>query len=125
MKEVKIKKSDLLKKIKDNRRKHVEEYKAAVEGYKEEALKEVKEGMKKLERQIKNLEKGEMLAIASVHFNLPVPENHEKEYDQAIEMLDMSVDDVLTISYNEFSQYVLDRWEWIERAKFVNSSYIK
>lgn len=125
MKEVKIHKKDLLKKIKENRRKHIEEYNAAVEGYKEEALKEVKEGLKRLERQIKNLEKGEMLHLASIHFNLPVPENHEKEYDQAIEMLNMSVDDVLTLTYNEFAQYVLDRWEWIERAKFVNSSYIK
>lgn len=44
--------------------------------------------------------------------SLVEPMDQTKDYDRAISMLRMSVDDVLEISEEEFQMYVLDEWHW-------------
>jgi len=120
MRDVKVNTADLLAKVIANRVKHIEEYKEAVAGYKDAAKAEIKKVMLRLQARIDELEAGEMIRLASVHFELAVPENHEKDYDQAISMLDMSVDDEVTIKASEHACYVMDDWTW--KQDFVNVS---
>lgn len=122
MHEVKVKCKELLEKIKKNRFTHIIEYKQAVEGYKQAAIAKVEDKMQYLKRQINQLKEGEMIQLASVTFTLAVPQNHEQDYDQVIEMLEMSVDDTITIKANEFACYVMDDWDW--KADFLNTSNI-
>jgi len=122
MREVKVKKQDLLGKVKVNREKHISEYEEAVVGYKAAAIQEIERGMNKLKRQVSELREGEVVRLAAVSFNLQVPENHARDYDQVIEMLTMSVDEELSIRSDEFACYVMDNWEW--KDDFVNVSNV-
>jgi hypothetical protein len=120
MREVKVKRLELLLAVRENRGKHISEYEEAVEGYKQAALDAVDKAMVKLRRRVEELEAGEVLVLDVVTFNLLVPRNHKQDYDQAIRMLEMSVDEELTIRADEFACYVMDDWDW--KADFLNVS---
>jgi hypothetical protein len=123
MRDVKVKRQELLEKVRANRGKHITEYDEAVDGYKAAAIAEIERGMKKLRQQVQDLQGGEMIRLAAVAFNLAVPENHAKDYDQVIAMLEMSVDDELSIRSDEFACYVMDDWDWKEHFVNVSNTY--
>ncbi len=125
MRDVKVSKNTLLSKVITNREKHIAAYDEAIAGYKEAALLAIEDAVGKLRRSIDDLKLGEVITLAAVRFSLPVPENHEKDYDQVIAMLEMSVDDVLTIKSDEFACFVMDDWDWKEVFAATNKSYSK
>jgi hypothetical protein len=103
----KIRLTQVVKKNRDNHRsefeKAIEQYREALTTYLNEQIDEVKQG-KVIEHFIK----------------LPQPEDHTSSYDQVLEMLDMSVDDTIELTFIEFSQYVRDDWGW--KQNFSDSS---
>lgn len=123
MREVKVKRAELLAKIKENRLKHIAEFKEAVIGYKAEASKAIDKAMLKLKRSVEELQAGEVLRLEAVAFNLVVPQNHSRDYDQVIAMLEMSVDEQLTIRSDEFACYVMDDWGWKEEFSNTATMY--
>jgi len=123
MREVKIRCDDLLVKVRENRTKHVKEYDEAVAGYKDAAKDAVQKAMERLQERIDYLEAGEVLVLSAIHFDLKVPQNHAKDYDQVIAMLDMCVDDKLTVRADEFACYVMDDWDWTSEFKNVTQFY--
>ena len=48
------------------------------------------------------------------------PQDHTKEYDINIQMLEMSEDEKLVVSQKQFQNFVLDDWEW--RQDFLSNS---
>jgi len=127
MREVKVRRSDLLEKIKANREKHIADYKEAVAGYKQAALAAIDDGVAKLRKQVDELDQDEVMALTPVYFELAVPQSHAKDYDQVIAMLEMSVDEQLTIRSDEFAMYVMDDWQWkaaFERTKLSYSGNV-
>lgn len=123
MRTVKVKRDELLSKVRANREKHIQEYKDACDGYKDEALAAVKQGFTSLEKRIQQLEAGEVIALAAVSFNLNVPQSHEQSYNQVIAMLEMSVDEVLEIQSDEFACYVMDDWDWRQSFEATKMRY--
>lgn len=65
------------------------------------------------------------MQLAAVMFDLQVPQNHAKDYDQVIAMLEMCVDDELSIRSDEFACYVMDDWDWKEDFLHTNKRYSK
>ena len=55
--------------------------------------------------------------------SLAEPADHTEDYDRVLAMLEMSVDETVILSSEEFSQYVLDRWTWSRFATSTNQSY--
>ena len=55
--------------------------------------------------------------------NLAEPVDHTADYDRILAMLEMSVDDTISLSAQEFNQYVLDNWELSRLASYTNQSY--
>lgn len=113
LKIIKVKTSDLLTKIKENREKHITEFEKAEKGFMidseqrlKKALKEVRAG-KKPERVI-SFEK---------------PESHAKDYDAIIDMLEMTVDEELDITYEQFQRYARDQWDWTEKFQTLSAVY--
>lgn len=100
MNNVTVSKDDLLKTLKDNREKHVQIYKDALEGARAQ-YKTL------LEAEIKKLDDGEQ---TSLYVNAPEPKNYEDLYTEVIEMLEMSVEDEVTLTRHEFQNYVQDKW---------------
>lgn len=125
MRDVKVKRYDLLVKIRANREKHVVEYEEAVKGYLGAVFAALSDTTQELQRRFDRLEAGEVLVLQSITFNLQVPGNHAKDYDQVIAMLEMSVDEELTIRSDEFACYVMDDWDWKEDFLNVSNVYKK
>lgn len=123
MRRVKVRREELLVRVRENRLAHIKEYKEGVAGYKEAAKEAIAKAMRRLASQVDELEEGEILQLTAVTFNLAVPQNHEKDYDQVIAMLEMSVDDELEIMSDEFACYVMDDWSWKEEFLNVSEMY--
>jgi hypothetical protein len=123
MREVKVKKLDLLERVRANRSKHVAEFQEACAGYKDQAVAKIDQVMGDLKERIARLREGETVALLSVHFGLNPPESHEKDYDQVITMLEMSVDDELSIRSDEFACYVMDEWDWTAAWRTTTANY--
>lgn len=109
---VSIKKGPLLEKIKENRIDHEKIYKEAMAGYQRECVKF-------LIKKLADAQAGEV----SMRCDLVRPFNNLKEYDRIISMLEWCEDELIELTQHEFSQYVLDQWEWQERFLTSNSVY--
>jgi hypothetical protein len=109
---MKVDKAQLIAKIKDNKAKHIEEYKQAVEDYKAEAEKQLK-------AQSEALAKGSL----EIRIQLVTPVNQEAEYDKLVTMFEWDVDNQVELSQGEFNEYVLDETAFAVQAKMLNSTY--
>jgi hypothetical protein len=106
---IRVRKHELLDKLTTNREAHRALFLEAQEGYKIKAIKE-------LEAALARARNG---AAGHVFVSLPFPEDHTKDYDHIIAMVEMSVDDLFELNQNDFARYVLDDWEW--KAAFTQS----
>lgn len=107
---VTVKKDELLAAIKKNRSTHRETFLEAQKGYRAAVIEE-------LDRMLKDAREGRTIRRA---VQLVEPQEHTKDYDRVIRMLEMSVADEIAITETQFSQYVLDEWGWT--AAFVGST---
>jgi len=102
-----------LAKLIENRAQHREVFEEAVEGYHKEVVRQLEERLAdaKDKRPI------------SLRFNLPMPQDHTRDYDRAIGMLEMSLDDELVLTDQEFASYVQDNWGWMREFVGTSLSY--
>ena len=114
MREVRINKSELEKRVRANRDAHRGVFERAIEGYRKAAVRF-------FERQIDLARDGEQFQRA---FMEPIPEDHTEDYDAVIDMLDMSEDDTVTLTAGEFRQYVRDDWGWKRDFIATSQAYI-
>lgn len=114
MNEIKVKKSDLLIKLKENKKNHRKMFEAALEGYRQTAIEE-------LEKRLDDAKKGKRIDI---YVRLHEPVDQTNDYDRAIAMLEMDINDTVELDANEFSQYVLDDWSWKQQFTASNSAYL-
>jgi hypothetical protein len=54
---------------------------------------------------------------------LDPPQDHTKVYDVAIRMLEMSTQDEVKLSADEFNQLILDEWDWSDTFFGTNARY--
>ena len=55
---------------------------------------------------------------------LPMPDDRTCDYDRAIGMLEMEVNDEVTIDQEEYSNYVSDDWAWKHQWSLSNINYM-
>ena len=110
MRQVTVQKGALVKVVQENRGEHRKIFEEAVEGYKKRAVE-------LLEEHIARIKKGKIERVA---VSLPVPEDHTADYDRVLKMLDMSVDENVTLDETAFAEYVMDDWGW--QRQFLTSS---
>lgn len=113
MSTVTVKRDDLVTKLKENRAGHRGIYEEALAGYQAAVLAELDAFREKV------------LAgpIVKVVVNLPFPEDHTRDYDRIITMCEMSVEDDLELSQEEFASYVMDDWSWKRAFLASNAAY--
>jgi len=122
MKEVTVDRKVLLKKLKVNRAKHVKTFEKAYENY----VKTLKARVKKIAESCEEWDaskrsKRKFDLDASV--NLNAPQSYECEYNTVVEMTEMSVDDTVTLSQQEFKYYIQDEWGWKHSFSSMASNY--
>lgn len=114
MENITVKKADLLKTLTANRNKHREVFEQALEGYRDAVIEA-------LEKRLDDARKGRKIDLR-LYFQEPADQT--KDYDRAIAMLNMSVEDKVNLSERDFAQYVLDDWAWKEQWIGSNSAYV-
>lgn len=110
MEKVKVDKAALLRTLEANRAKHRQIFEEACDGYQKAVVAE-------LEKQLKRAKAG---IRQTMYVSIPAPIDQTKEYDRAIAMLKMSIDQEVLLSEQDFSCYVLDDWAW--KQQFLTSS---
>lgn len=113
MNTVKVKKEDLLSKLLVNRENHRSLFLKAQEGYRALVIAE-------LDKSLKDAREGREIRT---YISMDAPEDHTDDYDNVIEMLQMSVDTEITLLAQDFQRYVLDKWQWSQAALLRNSTY--
>lgn len=107
-----VRKEELLRALRTNRTEHEKAYAEAHAGY--------------CEAVVKTLEEMVAEARAGTAFRKEVklaePQDHTKDYDRVIRMLEMSVSEQLQVTEQEFTMYVLDDWAW--KGQFVATSNV-
>ncbi len=102
MKTVKIKVTDLLKHLKANKQKHIQDYDEAMVGYRKAIIEELR---------------GKSI-VACQHLDVSHtlktvrPTSFVKSYDEIISMLEWTTDKEIELDRGEFTMYVDDDWSW-------------
>lgn len=113
MQTVKVKKHELLTALKTNKENHLKIFTEAQIGYRTRVIEE-------LDALLAKARRGDRIPA---YWTLPSPVNQTPEYERAILMLEMSVDDEVTLTAQEFQCYVMDRWAWRQKFLEDNSTY--
>src|SRR5260370_18692324 len=113
MENIKVKKEELLKVLKENRAKHREIFLEALEGFRKKAITE-------FEKRLEAAKAGKHFDIAIA---LTLPQDQTKDYDRAIGMLEMAIEDVVELGEAEYAQYVMDDWRWKHNFLTSNTTY--
>lgn len=115
MKEVEVSTNSVLEIIKENRIKHIEQRKAALECRRNAWMDRLTSCIEKIN------DDPNFQPPVSIMIDMPL--DHTKAYDRAISMLEMSVNETITLSEREFNQYVRDEWEWKDNFAQLCASY--
>ena len=118
MKSVNVSKDKLLEVLRENRTKHVNEYLSAVEVYRGDVIARLRTMLENAQ-----IEAGKVTPKFDLKVDLAEPVSYVDSYDTAIRMLDMSTDDIIELSSQEFSQYVEDNWAWQGMFKSITGTY--
>jgi hypothetical protein len=120
MKLVKVRTQELLAKVRANRDTHVTDYEESIVGWRAERA-EVAAKVAKLAK--KAIDDHSTEVVVYQLSSLQKPQSHVKDYDRVIGMLEMSVEEELEITAQEFSQYVQDEWSWREAFAASTANY--
>jgi len=113
----KMKKADLLEKIRASLIEHRGQYERALKGW----MEQMQEAAQTV---IKRVQDGKLNAFPKEFRTLMmIPELHLDDYETAIKMLEASVEDEITLEPDDFDQLVLGNWSWKEQWAATNSRY--
>lgn len=113
MKSIQVQKTRVLEVLRNNRVKHRDIFLEACEGYRKKATEE-------LDKLLSEIKQGRLPVISIV---LPLPEDHTREYDRAIGMLEMSMTDIVELTEEDYKRYVQDDWTWKRQFLMRNTAY--
>jgi len=107
-------KDKLIEEITKNRDNHRAAFEAALGAYRDEVIKVLKE-------QLDQAERGERIPRGH---GLTCPQDMTREYNQILAILDMTTDDEIELTQQEFACYVLDQWHWKQQFATTANSYL-
>lgn len=112
---VTVTKQALLNQLHANREQHAKDYSAAVIAYNQQVIDHLQINLKRAESGNKD-----KITPFELEWALEKPRHYLEDYDRVISMLTMSVDSTVTLTQQEFNQYVRDNWQW--QLSFTNST---
>lgn len=115
MKDVKVKTESLLAKLRANFARHTRELEADRQAYRLKAAKVLKEELAKLA----------VGQTEPIHIPVSPPDDHTDDYERAIGMLEMSVDDTVVLTASQFAAFVQDKWHWKQTTILKRMSYVE
>ena len=110
---VNVKRVELLAILKTNKELFVTEYNQALIDFKAKMIKE-------LEVALKKAKKGE---LDKVQLILSPPSDYTESYQEVIDMMEVSVDEVINLDSEAFKAYYKNEWSWSNSFKTLVGSY--
>lgn len=108
--EVTVKKGELLSILRKNKKNHRSVFIDAQKGYRAQVIAE-------LDQMLDDARNGGRIRRA---IELVEPQEHTKDYERVIRMLEMSTASTITVTEAQFRSYVMDEWDW--RGAFIGST---
>jgi hypothetical protein len=102
MRSIKMSKETLRALVQANRDEHRNLFEEALDAFREQAIAN-------LEARIEQIRNGGQVEL---YLNLEQPVDHTEDYDRVLQMLDYELDEEVTLTEQEFAQYVQDDWGW-------------
>lgn len=113
MRHATVSKKELLAALVKNRADHMRSYKLALDGFYKEAVDKYKEALTAAEGR-----------TDLPHIHLVEPDCHMEDYDRAIGMLKMHVEQTVDITEEEYAHFVDDDWDWKQSWRLMNNVYM-
>lgn len=110
---MKFKKDELVTIVQKNRDAHRAIFEEALIGYKQKVIET-------LEATIEQAKRGE---VRQIYVSFAKPDDHTRDYDRLLKMLDMTSEQDVELTEQQFGQYVLDDWDWKRQFITTNSAY--
>ena len=107
----------LIEQLKVNLAQHKIDYAEAVVGYRLKLMDDLEVKL----YEVKACTATEALKVRAVQF--APPQSYEKEYVDAIAMLEWSVSDTIELDQTLFKQYVQNEWGWSQNFEIASSMY--
>lgn len=107
----------LIEQLKVNLAKHKIDYAEAVIGYRMKLMDDLALKL----GEVQACSAAEALKVRAVQFIAPV--SYEKDYVDAIAMLEWSVSDTIELDQTLFKQYVQNEWGWSQNFEVASSMY--
>lgn len=102
MNEVEVEKSKLIETLHANRRQHMTTFAEASANYRTSVVLAMRDRADAIAGG----------AEIDTHFELPKPEDHTEDYDEAIQQLEWDRQSYVKLDTQQFRQWVLDKWRW-------------
>lgn len=118
MRTVNIDRDKLLEIVKENRVKHIHTYREVSDNF-------LKAAIATFEKSLARLKNGEIVHLHEEVQGLERPRCFDSHYAKIIRMLELTEDKVIQLTDQEFSQYVLDEWEWKRDLCSMNATYMR
>jgi hypothetical protein len=113
VKQMNIEKATLIDKLKENQGKHREKFIEAIEAYRNAVI----------EALARALDDAKARRKFKTYFDLPIPQDHSDDYAEVIGMLELEVEDVITLSRDDYRRFYLDNWEWKREFSTTSRTY--
>lgn len=107
-------KKEVLETLIKNRAEHAQIYEEACAGY-------LRDAAKALKARLELITSGKMENL-SFH-EIVMPQSYLKVYDTAILMFKMHTESTIELTSQEFSNFMLDDWDWAENFLISNARY--
>jgi hypothetical protein len=78
----------------------------------------------KLDDAIRTVKKGKPIGRDVLFIALPIPEDHTVDYERALGMLRLSLDDEIKLGEADYRRLVMDEWEWQNTFAANTTSYL-
>lgn len=114
---VNVSRTELLAKLKENLEIHRKEYAEALVEFKTRLVEDLKLATKKVNKT-ENVED-----LKNFAFHIQFPQNHEQDYLDVIEMLEMSVDETINLDSESFKAYIKNEWNWQHHFRAAKMAY--
>jgi predicted nuclease with TOPRIM domain len=113
---VNVSRLQLLEKLKTNLEIHRREYKEAVSDFRTRLMTD-------LENAVQKVGTMSIPELRKLRIDIQPPANHERDYTEVIEMLEMSVDDNINLDSDSFRAYIKNEWHWQSRFSTLKAMY--
>ncbi|MNK09880.1 hypothetical protein D3C87_278640 [compost metagenome] len=107
----------LIEQLKNNLVTHIKDHEEAVVGYQVKLVADLEKAL----LVAKSLHSSKLAEVKPVRFDFP--RSYEKEYIDAIAMLEWSVGENIELDQTTFKQYVQNEWAWSQSFELTNTMY--